>query len=738
VSQRSTFFAHSLPGQSSAGWEPLDTHLRNVAALAKQFAGVFDSGEWGYLAGLWHDLGKYREEFQRRLQGSGEQAEHAGAGAALAVERSALPLAFVIAGHHSGLANHQTQDETKQRPLMERARDNVAVLQQIRGDVPAEIISRQIASPPEFLRAVPAGDERTRAQEFWIRMLFSALIDADRLATESFYQPTRRDSIRTFESIAALRARLDERLASFSPNSPVNRVRAEVLAECRIAADQPPGLFSLTVPTGGGKTLSSLAFGLRHAEKHGLRRVIVVIPYTSIIEQTARVYKNAVGADNVIEHHSAFDERAAMDESDDREVRRRLAVENWDAPIIVTTGVQFFESLFSNHPSRCRKLHNVTRSVVIVDEAQTLPTPYLLCVLDAMRELTSRYGCSLVLSTATQPALGKRSTLPAGLDGVCEIIAEPDRLGEQLDRVEIKWPRADEPPVDYAQLATELAEHERVLAIVHRRQDARELAEQLPDEGRFHLSALLCAAHRSAVLASIRERLKELGAVCRVVATQLVEAGVDLDFPVVYRAMAGLDSLAQAAGRCNREGSLTTSDGKLARGSFRVFRAVTAPPNGTRAGLAKAEEMLRRHGSGLNFRDGRFFDEYFRGVYLAQDLDARHVMADRTRLNFATVGEHFRLIEDGFSEPLIVPWDDADDRVARFIRKPNRETQRALQPYVVQVRERDIGKLQRLGALSPLDGFGYTLATPFRHLYDKTFGLVVAEDLVPDPSVLVV
>jgi CRISPR-associated endonuclease/helicase Cas3 len=738
VTLRSTFFAHSLSGQPTVTWEPLETHLQNVAALAREFASVFDSGDWGYLAGLWHDLGKYRAEFQRRLHGSGEQAEHAGAGAALALERSALPLAFVVAGHHSGLANHQSQGETKQRPLVERVRDNLAVLDQIRSDVPPAIASKPIAFPPEFLRVSSAGDERTRAQEFWIRLLFSALIDADRLATEAFYSPTRRNPIRTFESISVLRARLDESLARFSQDSPVNRIRAEVLAQCRLAADQQPGLFSLTVPTGGGKTLSSLAFALRHAEKHGLRRVIVVIPYTSIIEQTARVYKDAVGDDNVIEHHSAFDERAANEESGDREIRRRLAVENWDAPIVVTTGVQFFESLFSNHASRCRKLHNVVRSVVIVDEAQTLPTPYLLCVLDAMRELTSRYGCSLVLSTATQPALGKRTTLPSGLEGVREIVPEPDRLGERLDRVEIVWPRPDDPPVEYDQLATELAQHDRVLAIVHRRHDARELAEQLPGDGRFHLSALMCAAHRSVVLSSIRERLAKHGTVCRVVATQLVEAGVDLDFPVVYRAMAGLDSLAQAAGRCNREGRLTSDDGAAARGSFRVFRAVTPPPIGTRAGLAKAEEMLRRHGDALNFRDGRYFDEYFRSVYFAQNLDAHQLMVERARLNFATVGERFRLIEDGFSEPLIAPWGDAEDRVARFVRNPSRETQRALQPYVVQVRDRDVARLQQMGALSPLDGFGYTLATPYRRLYEETFGLVLAEDSLADPSALLV
>jgi CRISPR-associated endonuclease/helicase Cas3 len=733
---KSAFFAHSLPGVPPSKWEPLDVHLVNVATLARQFAGAFDSGDWGHLAGLWHDLGKYRVEFQRRLYGSGEHVEHAGAGASLAFERTALPLAFVIAGHHSGLANHQTQGETSLRPLTDRIRDNGVVLDQIRGDVPNALLSSAIPRAPAFLLGIPQGPDRTRAQEFWIRMLFSALIDADRLATESFYEPGKRGLVGAFESIEALRARLDITLGRFVADSPVNHVRAEVLAECLTAAEQSPGLFSLTVPTGGGKTLSSLAFALRHAELHKLRRVIVVIPYTSIIEQTARVFKDALGGDNVVEHHSAFDERGASEENTEREVRRSLSVENWDAPVIVTTGVQFFESLFSNHPSRCRKLHNVARSVVIVDEAQTMPTPYLLCVLDAMRELTSHYGCSLVLSTATQPALNKRSTLPSGLEGVREIISDPADLGQRLDRIEIVWPDRDAPPVAYEQLAAEMAAHERVLAIVHRRQDARELAESLPERGRFHLSALMCAAHRSDVLMAIRKALGDPDEACRVVATQLVEAGVDLDFPVVYRAMAGLDSLAQAAGRCNREGCLTAHDGLPVRGSFRVFRAPTAAPVGTRAGLAKTEEMLLRHADALNFRDARFFDEYFRGVYGARTLDVRELMRERTSLNFATVGEQFRLIDDGFSEAVVVPWGDAGQRVARFVRNPNREAMRALQPYIVQVRDRDIATMRHMGALSPLGEFAFTLAAPFRRLYDETFGLIVNENSLPDPSAL--
>jgi CRISPR-associated endonuclease/helicase Cas3 len=704
-----------------------------VAELASRFAAAFDSAEWGHLAGLWHDLGKYRPEFQRRIRGSREQAPHAGAGAVHAMGVGP-PLAFVIAGHHAGLANFAAKLSTAQIPLQQRITEERPSLETIRATVPRELLEQPRPALPAWL------DTRRGASaeriEFWTRFLFSALVDADRLATEAFYEPAKRSAARDFDSVAPLRRRLDARLDQFTSRAPIDALRRQVLADCRAAAEWSPGLFSLSVPTGGGKTLSSMAFALRHAERHGLRRVIVVIPFTSIIEQNAAVYREVLGERNVIEHHSAVDETARRKSDGELEVRRRLAAENWDAPVVVTTSVQFFESLFSNEPSRCRKLHNIANSVVVVDEAQTLPTDFLLCLLDAMRELTAHYGCSLVLSTATQPALRRRAALPQGLDNVREIVGDTDALGRALRRIDVRWPVAGV-TTPFQELAREVVAQHQVLAVVHQRRDARTLAELLPDAGRHHLSTRMCAAHRMAVLHDVRSALKA-GAVCRVVSTQLVEAGVDVDFPVVYRAMAGLDSLAQAAGRCNRHGMLTDDEGRPALGRFVVFRAETQPPPGVlRRGLEVAEGMLTSRGPDLDMTDGDVLDEYFRHLYHASQLDRRGVSPHRASFNFATVAQLVRFIDEGMMHPVLVPWSDAAERVARFATWPSRESARALQPFVVQVREFELHALQRMGAVAPLEGFGYVLSAPYLHLYHPHFGLTIDEDAAASVDALI-
>src|SRR4051794_11355014 len=425
----SILFAHSLAGHSESEWEELEAHLRAVAFRAEEFAAAFEAGEWGRLAGLWHDLGKARPEFQARLRGSGESVEHAGVGAALASSRNkvtGLPLAFAIAGHHAGLADLADSPEGGgPRPLQQRLKENVPLLKDLKG-LPTGLTEMPLPALPKL-----EGDPKAsiRSLELWTRFLFSALVDADFLATEEFYSPGRRLAVGEYDDIPSLRRRLDEHLVRFLAGLPeekreslVNRRRAEVLAACRTAAERPRGLFSLTVPTGGGKTLAAMAFALRHAERWDLRRAIVAIPFTSIIEQNARVYAGALGPRNVLEHHSALDPLAAEERNREAELRRRLAAENWDAPVVVTTNVQLFESLFANSPSRCRKLHRIARSVILLDEAQTLPADYLLAVLDILKELTLHYGCTVVLTTATQPALTRRESLPQGLENVHEII----------------------------------------------------------------------------------------------------------------------------------------------------------------------------------------------------------------------------------------------------------------------------------------------------------------------------
>lgn len=737
------YFAHSLEGQAESKWEDLESHLRAVSRLASEFAGTFGAEPWGALAGLWHDLGKYQPGFQRRLRGSGESIEHAGIGAAFASSKSktqGLPLAFIIAGHHAGLANLISAEETSLSPLEKRLAENRALLPAVLPSIPADLLASHLPPIPERFRSAAGGKEGVRSFELWIRFLFSSLVDADYLATEEFYSPELRQARTGYADIPSLRRQLDEHLDGFVARLPpekkaseVNRRRAEVLAACREAASLPPGLFSLTVPTGGGKTLASMSFALRHAERFGLRRVIAAIPFTSIIEQNARVYREALGESNVVEHHSGLDPLASEERNREAEIRRRLAAENWDAPVIVTTNVQLFESLFANATSRCRKLHNLAKSVVVLDEAQALPPGLLAPILEALRELTGHYGCTVVLSTATQPAFNRRESFPEGLSGVREIVPDPRDLALGLRRIQpASWPDLSAPPRFWPDLAGELAQHERVLAIVHRRQDARTLAGMLPEDGRFHLSALMCPAHRSARLDEVRARLAG-GGPCRLISTQLIEAGVDVDFPCVYRCLGGLDSLAQAAGRCNREGGIPEG------GRVVFFRAETAPPPGIpQKGLEAIETLLRDRGGQIELDDASAYEEYFRNLYFRCDRDAQRVQPQRQELNFATVARRFWMIEDGYTRPVVVPYDASEERLEALRRTgPNRFLLRALQPFTVCIPERNLHGLLAAGALELVAETVYALTPLFGHLYDSQFGLILDSEPQPDAAQLV-
>lgn len=723
------YYAHSRPGsEPGPAWELLEDHLRRVGELAARFASSFQSAEWGRLAGRWHDLGKYRTEFQRRLSGEAIQVEHAGAGAALAVRSGALPLAFVIAGHHAGLANRAAHGGGL-TPLSERLQNGGAALDEIADRIPDALRRAVLPALPPSLRT--AGQPLpARSVELWTRFLFSALVDADYLATEAFYTGAERAVAHA--SLGDLADRLDRHLARFPDEGVVNEARAEVLGHCRAAASLPPGLFSLTVPTGGGKTLSALAFALHHARIHGHGRVVAVMPFTTIIEQTAAVYRDALGDDCVLEHHSAVDEARPGDINPELELRRRLAAENWDTPLVATTAVQFFESLFANRTSRCRKLHNIARSVIVLDEAQTLPAGYLLCVLDALQALVDGFGCTIVLSTATQPALARRPALPQGLTGVREIMPDPAALFARLQRVRVEWPETGE-PMAYRDLAARVAVDDQVLVITHRRADARILAELLPAGGRYHLSALMCAAHRAQVVQAVKDTLGR-GEPCRLISTQLIEAGVDVDFPVVYRALAGLDSLAQAAGRCNRNGT------RPELGRFVVFNAETDPPWGIpQRGARITAAMLQESGGSLDLFDAAVQEDYFRRLYHQVDKDRKRVVPERNALNFATVASLVQLVEDGFTAPVVVPWSDALERVAAFRRAPSRLTQRALQPFIVQVRDDQLERLTKVGAIERVDDTTVHVLTELRNdLYDRTFGLLVDTDAPIEPARLVV
>ncbi len=588
------------------------------------------------------------------------------------------------------------------------------------------------------------------------RMLFSTLVDADRLDTEAFYlglegkTPTRGNW--PAEILGTLKEQVDNHLAGLSKGAPtdVNRAHAEILAAAREKARERKGLFSLTVPTGGGKTLSSLAFALEHAEAHKLDRIIYVIPFTSIIEQTAAAFRCAIGphlANCVVEHHSAYRElgEAERDESERQAGERtRLATENWDAPIIVTTAVQFFESLFSNRPGRCRKLHNIAKSVVILDEAQTLPLPLLRPCVAALDELARNYSASIVLCTATQPALlAERSDGSKGFGGglrhVCEIAKGPSLaprdLYERLKRVTVK------PPIelDDDALAERLQQRERVLCIVGTRKHARELYQKLGKEpGTFHLSALMCPVHRSKKLREIKEALKN--GLCRVVATTVIEAGVDVDFPFVYRAMAGLDSIAQAAGRCNREGKHSPEESIV-----QLFEAKDrAPIRELRKFEQAARSVLRNKAHADDPLSLAAIEAYFNELYWSQEAGRKDgldeydiaksagciITRDEISIPFADVAQQLRMIETAM-EPVIVPYDNEARGLIEELGNAERvgDIARKLQPYMVNVPRGAYAELRQLGRMEPInqyrfgDQFMALNKDGFTSLYHDEFGI---------------
>lgn len=704
------FFAHSTSREDRAEWQRLSEHLTSVSELAGQFAEPYGGRCSAEAAGLLHDLGKYTTEFQQRIAGTAIRVDHASRGAMVATERYpglGILLAYAIAGHHAGLANgNQSGERTSLSdrlrgiglpPLDERWQDEI--------ELPEHI---------EMPRFHQHSAERSSFQAaFFVRMLFSCLVDADYLDTEAFYDKAeRRDSVRNTgaPTLSELRTALNRYLKGFRADSPVNKLRARILTHLRRQAEQQPGLFSLTVPTGGGKTLATLAFAIDHAIRHGLRRVIFVIPFTSIIEQNAAVFRIAfgeLGDRAVLEHHSAFVPTTPPKGEAERYQAReklRLAMENWDAPVIVTTSVQFFESLFAGRPSQCRKLHNVAGSVVILDEAQTLPLKLLRPTVAAIDELARNYRTSIVLCTATQPAL-KAPAFRGGLDAVRELAPEPSELYRELDRVRVRHVGT----VDDDELTDRLRQHDQVLCIVNNRRHARTVYQSLADlPGAFQLTTLMCAKHRSEKLAQVRVRLKH-GEPCRLVSTSLIEAGVDISFPVVYRAEAGLDSIAQAAGRCNRNGERPAEESQVT--VFSNANENWAPPPELRQYAQAAREILRQP----HFLEDPLSPEtiraYFQLLYWqkgSQELDAFDLLGlcEASRIDslpLEALAAKFRMI-DTVQMPVIVPFDNFARRYITSLRHAEKSggLARKFQPYLVQLPRNGFDALRKTGAIQPI------------------------------------
>lgn len=701
-----------------------------VAEKTAQFAAYFGAAELGNAAGRLHDIGKMSAAFQSYIKGNGapKGPDHATAGAREAARlygpHLGRILAYCIAGHHAGLADGGSEhvpgtltfrlDETKKQI------ENYAGWEAHAGELP----NRSEIRVPAPLTATSQHSGFERA--FFIRMLFSALVDADFLATEHFYalaNPFGRQGTRGFiNSLETLRDRLEANLeAKASTTTEVNRLRSHILTHARAQASQTPGLFSLTVPTGGGKTLTSLAFALDHAIAHGLERIVYVIPYTSIIEQTAGVFRTAVGDEgDVLEHHSAMEWDPKGEEQNDDEGREGLKklrrdAENWDVRIVVTTSVQFFESLFAARTSACRKLHNLAKSVIILDEAQTLPLPLLRPCMAAIETLATGYGASVVLCTATQPALSKQDGFDRGLENVRELAPDPQALYTQLKRVQVKI--APEPISDEA-LSNELRMQDQVLCIVNSRAHARDLFGQIKDApGARHLTTLMCPLHRRAALAEIRQDLTDKKPV-RLVATSLIEAGVDVDFPTVWRAMTGLDSIAQAAGRCNREGLRTEGivhvfrpdevDGRKAPPAMEQFAAATREVLRTHGGDPLGLEAIRAYFSLVYWSKGsEQLDASELGDKPNQTKGILNAIEDTARaLNFpfAQIASAFRFIEDTM-QPVIVPYHTLNQRESveglvrslSFVDRPG-ALARKLALYSVPVPRNKCAKLIASGA----------------------------------------
>ncbi len=700
------FYAHTQ-GKDKRDWQKLKDHLATVADMASAFAKQFGAGELGYLAGILHDVGKYSMEFQAKLDGKNQRVDHSTAGAKEAAERygqiAGRILAYTIAGHHAGLADYIGSGDDS--CLEARLKNN---------NIPDySFYKNELTELPKDNPSFPKlkVSEKTE-MEFscfmLIRMLYSCLVDADWLDTERFCDVEKSQKRENGLPIKELEEKLNEYLKKEYPpeaeQTDLNKQRTKIMQACLDKAESKPGFFTLTVPTGGGKTYSSLAFALKHARLNNLERIIYVIPYTSIIEQNAEVFRKALGVESVLEHHSNYEYKEKDEDEDDLDYKMRLATENWDMPVVATTSVQFFESLFSNRSSRCRKLHNMANSVIILDEAQMLPAQYMKPCIYALAELIKNYNCTVVFCTATQPALfdypPEGFKLPGGMKPM-EIIEKPKELYEKLKAVNVEW--KDE--IGNDDLIEKLSENKQILCVVNTRRLARELYEGLKNkriEGIYHLSAGMCPAHRSIRIVEIKDKLKN-GEKCIVVSTQLIEAGVDIDFPLVYREIAGIDSIAQAAGRCNRERKIKEG------GKVFVFKPAgrKAPPGflARTSGVAKEVINLNENKDLLSLKN---IKEYFEILYSreGEGLDGKNILQNiknssgRLEYPFKTVSDNFNLI-DNTTYSLIVRYDEKCEGIlesAKFSEHPG-SFARKLQRYTIQVYKQDYDKLLKGGKI---------------------------------------
>lgn len=717
-------------GTGELEFQSNEGHSLGVAELARRFADEFGMGDFGYVMGILHDKGKEKNDFQNYIRHENGLTEekiytqegkaHAYVGGLLAKElykREYCLIGNPIMGHHRGLYDY-IDVETEELK-----------------DIPAEVSipdTLTISYPSWFSPKVLQLKDFHHIE----RILYSCLVDADYLDTERFMQPHQFSLRCEKASLKELLSKLNIYLAGFGiPKTEVNKIRNNVQRVCLDKAVGTPGFYSLTVPTGGGKTLSSLVWAMNHAIHYNKKRIIIAIPYTSIIVQTAAILREVFGAENVLEHHSnvAIDDDKESDES----FKLKLATENWDYPIIVTTNVQLFESMMASHSSSCRKLHNICNSVLILDEVQTLPTDFLQPIVDSLDTYQRLFGTSVLFTTASQPVLERNPSIK--LNGLChieEIIPKDWSLHERLRRVELD---INEIPCTYDEIAERLMKHERVLCIVNTRRDAKEIFDRLSDEGvRIHLSRMMCPAHVSEQIEEMRKALNNSdNKIVRVVSTQLIEAGVDIDFPVVYRQEAGLDSILQAAGRCNREGKLplcTTHVFSLAA-EHALPRGFITQCNNARMNMVGEYDWF----------SPKAMKEYFIQMYSRADgfdIDRKNHERDVIKyhlynmreLMFETAAQKFKLIDDD-TIPVIVNWQDAFSLVEQLKSVgPTYSLMKRLSQYSVNLRKRDFDEMKKNGIIKEIiEGIYVTFG---QNQYNKNVGLLTANQWLEETYII--
>ena len=687
-------------------------------------------------------MGKFSKQFQEYLQNENirKGPDHSIIGGIYSC-KILEPLIFVVAGHHAGLADAVN---LKKRMLKNKTSTTQEII-----DLAVSIID-ELTGVPDLYKAIEKriSCSDNIALEFLIRMIFSCLVDADYLDTERHFNPQQSkkrygnyligDEL-TGEAKAKVIRELNKNLSEHysklknsAESSELNDIRNKIYEDCLRMATNKPGIYRLTVPTGGGKTLSGMAFALKHAEENNLEKIIVTIPYTSIIEQTADIYTDIFGRDKVLEHHSAVEV-----DSENTNNTMRLAAENWEAPIVVTTTVQLFESIFSNRPSKCRKIHNLARSVIVLDEVQTLPVSLLAPILNVLQELVDNYNTTVVLCTATQPAFTGGPYLE-GLKNLKEIVSEPKQFYSSLKRVDYQIPAGDE-KWTWERVANEINKHNQCLVVVNTKKDAMSLLKEIrsygftAEDGLKHLSTLMCAAHRRQVLGEVKKRLKDR-LPCILISTQVIEAGVDISFPVVMRSIGPLDRIVQVAGRCNREGKLKGESGELIKGQVIVFD----PEEGglPRGDYRTATDIARNTilSGKADFHAPDTYEQYFKALYQTAETDANQIQQKRKgQPAYEEIAKSFKMINSP-TIPVLVNYVEKNAEINK-IRSQIEYSQvtkglvRKMQPFLVNVYENQRARLMNEGLIGELAEGLYE----WKGIYDPICGIV---ESTYDPEVL--